>query len=131
MSRAAGPAVLDASALLALVQGEPGGAEVEARLRGSRISAVNLSEVLAKGLERGVGLDDGLERLEALRLRVEPFDAALAAAAAALRPATRHAGLSLGDRACLALAGRLGLPALTAEGAWRGLDVGVRIDFIR
>ena len=126
-----GPAVLDASAVMALVHGEPGADHVRSRLRGSFLSAVNLSEALAKGLESRASLEDFAHGIATLRLGVEPFDADLAQRAAALRPLTRAAGLSLGDRACLALAQKLGLPALTADGAWRGLEVGIRIEHIR
>ena len=64
-------------------------------------------------------------------MQIVPFDAELAYRAGMLRSATRPAGLSLGDRACLALAERLGLPALTADRAWGALQVGIPVDVIR
>jgi len=109
--------VLDASALLALVYAEPGSDVVGALLPNARISAVNLSEVAAKLAEGGMTAPDIHAALDGLGLSVVPFDADLAYAAGLLRAATKAAGLSLGDRACLALAARLGLPALTADAA--------------
>jgi PIN domain nuclease of toxin-antitoxin system len=66
-----------------------------------------------------------------LNLRVIAFDEPQARSAARLRPVTRHAGLSLGDRACLALGDRLGCPVVTADRIWGNLDVGVDIFVIR
>jgi len=64
-------------------------------------------------------------------LRVVPFDGLQARTAARLRSTTRHAGLSLGDRACLALADRLGYPVVTADRVWASLEVGIEIIMIR
>jgi PIN domain nuclease of toxin-antitoxin system len=69
--------------------------------------------------------------LEDLDLDVHPFDAEAAYATGALRAATRHLGLSLGDRACLALGRQLGRPVLTTDGAWGSLDLGVTVKPIR
>ena len=115
--------VLDASALLALLFDEPGGEMVERGLMASVISAVNLSEVMHKSLERGVGVEGLRDDLEALGVDVLAFDGDAAEEAANLRLATRAAGLSLGDRACLALARRLELPAVTADRTWEGLEL--------
>lgn len=71
------------------------------------------------------------QELEVLGLEVLPFTAALAEATAQLRPLTREAGLSLGDRACLALAGALGLPAVTADRIWPDLRLPVEIRVVR
>ncbi|TFU15780.1 type II toxin-antitoxin system VapC family toxin [Thermus tengchongensis] len=126
-------AVLDASALLALLLDEPGAARVEAVLaEGAAISAVNLAEVFSNQAERGHAPEAVRERLvrEGLLgqvLEVFPFTEEDALEAARLRPL----GLSLGDRACLALARRLGLPALTADATWEGLDVGVKVEVVR
>jgi ribonuclease VapC len=129
--------VLDASALLAHLRDEPGADVVaEAVASGAAISAVNLAEVFSRAADRGadpptlaaeltrVGLLDGA-------ITVEPFTAADAIETARLRPLTRVAGLSLGDRACLALARRLGAPALTADAAWQGVAHGVELRPIR
>lgn len=125
--------VLDASALLALVHREPGQDLVAASVAEAAISAVNLAEVIGKLAERGLPLDRAKAIALAFGLEVISLDSGLAAAAGQLRPATRSAGLSLGDRCCLATAMALGLPALTAEVAWEPLaDVlGVEVRNIR
>jgi PIN domain nuclease of toxin-antitoxin system len=114
--------VLDASALMAVINGEPGQEIVAPRLSRAAISAVNLSEVAAKLSERGYPVAKASEFLLAFNLDVRPFDTDQALAAAALRVVTRDRGLSFGDRACLALAASLGGVALTADRAWAGLD---------
>ena len=124
--------VLDASALLALLLGEAGADRVADLLPRSSVSAVNLSEVAAKLNERGmpeVGIRAALGDLD---LDVRAFDEEAAFAAGRLRQPTRRHGLSLGDRACLALAMRLDAVAATADHAWAGLDLdGLRIELIR
>ncbi|MEE4273431.1 MAG: type II toxin-antitoxin system VapC family toxin [Thermoanaerobaculales bacterium] len=122
--------VLDASALLALLQDEPGGDRVLTSLPGALISSVNLSEVVAKLAELGMPESD-IRLALSLGLDVVPFDVALAFSAGALRPATRSMGLSLGDRACLALARSRSLPALTTDRAWRDIDINVEVEVIR
>jgi ribonuclease VapC len=129
--------VLDASALLAYLRDEPGAELVaEAIADGAVISTVNLAEVFSRSADRGAdpakiavkltqsGLLDGA-------ITVEHFTTADAIDAARLRPLTRDAGLSLGDRACLALARRLGTPALTADTAWQGVAHDVELHPIR
>lgn len=123
--------VLDASALLAAMFGESGAAAVQTRLGAACISAVNLSEVFAKLADRGVKAEDIAESLAALDLDVRPFDEAQAEHAGALRSLTRELGLSLGDRACLALAAALDRPALTTDKAWKAFDIGIEIELIR
>ncbi len=124
--------VLDASALLAVIGCETGWESVVEHLPNAQICSVNLSEVAAKLAEReGLTIDDIHLRLSQYELRVIPFDERLAYAAAALRPTTRQAGLSLGDRACLATAAACNLPALTAERAWKQLDLGIQVTVIR
>jgi PIN domain nuclease of toxin-antitoxin system len=122
--------VLDASALLAFLRGEPGADRVEASLRGALISAVNWSEVLAKAADYGAALGAIRRVLEPLPVRVIPFDGEDAVLAAALRAGTMSHGLSLGDRACLALGKRLGLPVLTSERSWPTIE-GVKVQVIR
>lgn len=124
-------AVLDASALLALLNGEPGAEPVKTVLGVAAMSAVNLSEVLTVLVDRGVPRDAAEAALGDLPVEIHSFGPAGAAQAAALRPSTRSAGLSLGDRACLALAKELGVPALTADRAWQGLPTGIRVTVIR
>ena len=124
--------VLDASALLALLVGAIGNDVVaDALQQGACISAINLSEVVAKLADKGMPETEIHEALDALDIPVMDFDASLAYQCGLLRPNTRDAGLSLGDRACLALAMQLGIPALTADRAWETLDVGVTVHVIR
>lgn len=115
------PIVLDSSAVLTLLQRETGWEEVANVLAGARISAVNLSEVTAKLLERGLDIASVHAAIRELGLKVDPFGATDARAAGALRVATRFAGLSLGDRACVALAIRRGATCYTADQAWHRL----------
>lgn len=124
--------VLDASALLALLNQEPGWEQVEeAVAAGAAISAVNLSEAAAKLCEAGMPEAEARDALDSLGLEIVDFDAGLAYAAAHLRPITRGLGLSLGDRACLALAQHLHLPVLTADRGWEGVQVGVEVRTLR
>ena len=122
--------VLDASALLALLLDEPGGDAVSQRLEGAAVSTVNLAEVVGRLVDGGVPVDECRDALGGLGLDTVPFDETTAFAAGALRPATRNAGLSLGDRACLALAMQLDRPALTADRAWKRLRLGVEIELV-
>ncbi|MCY4454860.1 MAG: type II toxin-antitoxin system VapC family toxin [Chloroflexi bacterium] len=126
--------VLDASALIACVHHEPGEEVVTgALLAGAVMSSVNLSEVVARLSDAGMPAEDIHEALNSFELTIDPFDGEGAFAAGLLRPSTRRAGLSLGDRACLALAMRTGLPALTGDRAWRdvGSDLGVEVSIFR
>lgn len=123
--------VLDASALLAFLHSEPGAEAVQPLLGGAAISAVNWSEVLQRLYARHVETLGLLEDIVALKLEIVSFDAEQATTAAGLWPSTHRKGLSLGDRACLALALGAGVPAITADRAWRGLRVGVKIQLIR
>ena len=128
-----GDAVLDSSAALAFVLEEPGGDAAARHLPGARISAVNLGEVVAKLRDLGMPAGTIGEVLDALQLDMVPHDRDAAMAAGHLRPAPRVAGLSLGDRTCLALARALGLPAVTADRTWRTIAeaVGVDVELIR
>lgn len=123
--------VLDASAALAVLLREAGGDSVEPHCPGATISAVNLAEVVARLAERGTAESDVRSAISDLGLLVVPFDADGAIATGMLRLPTKAFGLSLGDRACLALARERKVPALTADRRWSGLDVGVEIRLIR
>jgi len=123
--------VLDASALLAVLQREPGTDRWADEVIGATISAVNLSEVVAKLLEFSMPMPHVQAVLDPLGLEVVPFDAAQAVGTALLRMPTRAFGLSLGDRACLALAKSRGARALTTERAWAAAKVGVTVMLIR
>ncbi len=111
--------VLDASAVLAVLNGEPGEENVIPLLAESAIGSVNLTEVGAKLLE--AGMDEGSAQIAVSVLgigEVVDFDERLAWETAKLRPLTKKHGLSLGDRACLALAIKLKVPAVTADKEW-------------
>lgn len=123
--------VVDASAIIALLVGEPFERVDPESMTNAWISAVNLSEVLAKLYEIGLPTAEADAAVERLSLRVLAFDAAQASLAAQLRSVTRQAGLSLGDRACLALAQSLGCRAVTADRAWSNTNVGVDVVLIR
>ena len=126
------PAVVDASAVLAYVQREPGWEVVAAALVASAtISAVNLAEVHGLLASRERNADAIVERLKALGLDVEPFVEADALASGRMYPQTRELGLSLGDRACLVLGRRLERRVLTTDRAWASLEAGVRTEVIR
>ena len=125
--------VLDASAVLAVIFDEAGADHVAAYLPGAAISAVNLAEVLAKLLDLGMPEATIAAILEDLQLTVIPFEDAHAHKASRLRPVTRAAGLSLGDRACLATAALRGAVALSADRAWARLPqvMGIAIELLR
>ncbi len=132
-SASGGPVVLDASAVLALLFEEPGAEIVRAQLRTGVIGAANLAEVLAKLSDHGLPAVEAARAITILGLEVAPMTEAQAGRSAELRPLTRAVGLSLGDRACLALAAELGAPALTADRSWDSVAgaVGVNVQVIR
>ncbi len=123
--------VLDASALLAYLYAEPGHESVPPLLHEAHVSAVNWSETMQKIAFHGGDPDRQGPLLIVLGVTVQPLTEGDAMRAAKLYPATRSAGLSLGDRCCLALADRLGVPALTADRAWSGLEAGAEIRLLR
>ena len=123
--------VLDASAVLALLNAEPGCEQVEAALPGASISAVNLAEVVGKLADKGMPGKAARDAVLGLGLDVRPFDVEDAFDVAALRAGTRDAGLSLGDRACLALGARLARPIVTADREWKKLKLDVRVQVVR
>jgi ribonuclease VapC len=122
--------VLDASALLALLNGEPGAEEIEQVIPGAAISAVNLSEVVSKLAEKGMPVAAILQALGSIELEIHAFDAALAYETGFLRVETRSLGLSLGDRACVALGKYLKAPLFTTDRSWKDL-AGVEVRLIR
>lgn len=124
-------AVLDASAVLALLLEEPGGEVVLRYIGIGQISVVNYSEVVARLSDRGASPELIDRQMDVLSLRIAPFDEPTARAAGLLRPTTREFGLSFADRACLATAARLGLPAVTTDRDWAKLDLGIQIEVIR
>ena len=124
--------VLDASALLVLLKGEPGSERViEAITDGASISAVNFCEVVGKLRDGGMPEEAIYETLDPLELDIVQFDTMLAYLAGLLRPLTKNAGLSLGDRACLALAQHLNLPVLTTDRVWKDLLPAITVQLVR
>ena len=124
--------VLDASAILAWLREEPGADVVAERLAGSHVCAVNLSEVLQKSLASGADTEGLADDLLAVGLLVADFGAEHASVAAELWGSTRHLGLGVADRACLATAVVLGVPALTADRSWAGIErEGLFVELIR
>lgn len=128
------PHVLDASAVIAFLRGEPGADVVLQALDAQpTISAVNLAEVLSKLIDKGATAHVATQAVAALGLTVVDLDASTAHQVAWLRATTRHLGLSLGDRACLALGESLGAVVLTADRPWLALapELGLDIRSIR
>ena len=125
--------VIDTSAVFADLGEEEGAIEARRWLRDAAISALNLQEIVSKVVDKGVPEDTVPDLLERLRLVVHPLDADLALEAGLLRGVTKPKGLSHGDRACLALARRLRLPAVTADRAWAEVAgaVGVEVVLVR
>ena len=123
--------VIDASAILAIVRNEPGAEVARVRIARSVVSTVNMAEVGTKLIDWGMSSATLRRVIVNLGVEVRPFDASQAVATAALRTATRSFGLSLGDRACLALAQSTGLPVMTADKAWRAVGLDVEIEVIR
>jgi ribonuclease VapC len=125
--------VLDASALLALLLAEPGADKVQAVLDGALLGAVNLAEVVSHYAKLGAARSDIEALLRPLPLQVVPVDIGLSYEAGMLRLSTLRGSLSLGDRYCLALAKREGVPAVTAERRWPDIAAaaGVNVELIR
>lgn len=125
--------VLDASAALALLHREHGHEIVARRMsvQATYMSAVNVFEVISKQGEAGIPESEAMKYLRLVGIDMIPFGEADALEAGRLRRSTRSLGLSLGDRACLALGRRLNALVLTADRAWLDADVGIDIEWIR
>jgi PIN domain nuclease of toxin-antitoxin system len=125
--------ILDASAVLASLFGEAGADEVDADIHRSMISTINLAEVAQRLARNGRGDDEVSEIVTQLPCSVVPLASSTAIMAGLMQKATRFAGLSIGDRACLSLARELNLPVLTADREWlRVAEVlGVKVRLIR
>ncbi|MBX9843589.1 MAG: type II toxin-antitoxin system VapC family toxin [Xanthobacteraceae bacterium] len=125
------PAVLDASAVLALYLDEPGAETTESIVAGALLSSVNYTEVVSRAIDRGHSFDRVLMSLARMAFIVVAHDLPLARRAGELRLLTRRFGLSVGDRACLALAERERLPAYTTDRMWTNLNLGIDIRLVR
>ena len=123
--------VLDTSAILAYVKGEPGADDVAAVIGDAVISAVNYAEAVTTLVKNGMSLPSIRAALGVAGLEVIDFDRGLAEVAGAMYPATKPLGLSLGDRACLALAGREGVDAITGDRIWSKLGTEFKVRLIR
>jgi PIN domain nuclease of toxin-antitoxin system len=125
-------AVLDASAILAVIFNEPGSEVLtEEILEEAVASTVNLAEVQTKLVKKGYEPEVAWEDALLLETPPEPFTADQAKAAGSLIAKTEKYGLSMGDRSCLALAIALKAPVYTTEQVWKNLKVGVPIHVIR
>jgi len=123
--------VLDASAALALLNNEPGAQRIKEILPDSVIGAVNVCETVGKLMSAGMSAADAQSSIELLSLEVISFDINMAYNAAALIVKTKKLGLSLGDRACLALGIMHNKTVVTAERLWSKLNIEVNIELIR
>jgi PIN domain nuclease of toxin-antitoxin system len=123
--------MLDASAVLAFVNGEPGGDLVPVTTGEAAISAVNYAEVVSVMTSQGVNESSVRRQLAQIVLEVIDFDRGLAEEAGLMIAKTKDGGLSLGDRACLAAAKREQIPALTSDRSWSRVNVGVKVQLIR
>jgi ribonuclease VapC len=123
--------VLDPSALLAVMNSEPGADIVRTSLVGALISAVNYSEVMKKIIERSVAVDALHALVKSASLEIVPFDTLLAEASTEFHPATKAHGMSFADRACLALGIQRKLMVLTAERTMRIMTIPIKVKLIR
>ena len=122
--------VLDSSAILAVIYQETGAETVEPLLKTSWVSSVNLAEVCTKLAEKNVLDKQAIDDFQKLGLEIVDFDLEQAVKVAELRPLTKHLGLSLGDRSCLALAMLRNTVAVTADKSWKKLSL-CEIEVIR
>lgn len=123
--------ILDASALLAFLHDEPGADRVRQALDGALISAVNWAEVIQKSLRRQADVAGMREEFADVGVIFEPFTTVQAETAARLWDKTRRHGLSLADRACLALAIERQAEVLTADHAWADLGLDIEVQLVR
>ena len=123
--------VLDASALLALINQEAGSERVAAVISTACMSAVNSAEVVSKLMDKGFSETEIRDMFRALSLPIVPFDEEQCFISGLLRTETKNLGLSLADRACLSLAIQQKLSVLTADRVWASLPLGLDIQLIR
>ena len=125
------PVVLDSSAILAVFLNEPGGEIVSPLLEGALLSTVNLAEAHMRMVELGASAGHAWSRLQSVQCEICFFSDTQARMAAELRSITRPFGLSLGDRACLALGLQRKATVYTTDRIWKNLDLGIEIEVIR
>jgi ribonuclease VapC len=123
--------VLDSSAIIAVINNEPGAERVLLVSDGASVSTLIVAEVTSWLAVRDAHEDEIHRTIADFNLVVQPFHQSRAIAAGLLVRKTGHRGLSLADRACLALAIELGMPVLTGDRAWRDLDIGVEMRIFR
>ena len=123
--------VLDASALLTILNQEPGKERVEAILGQAMVSTVNVAETIGKLLDAGMTGADARSSVELLHLEVIDFDMEMARIAGSLKQSTKKLGLSLGDRCCLALGIVRGSIVVTADRLWSRLRLGIQVEVLR
>jgi PIN domain nuclease of toxin-antitoxin system len=123
--------VLDASALLAFINGEPGGEIVPVTTGDALISAVNFAEVISVMTTQGMDETAVRKQLAQVVLEVLEFERGSAEEAGFMISKTKGQGLSLGDRACLSAARRESIPAMTSDRSWANVHVGVEVKLIR
>ena len=122
--------VLDASAIIAMLKGEAGSTKVAGAIADARVSSVNYAEVVSHFVHAGMPEREVDAMLDPLPMTIVPADKALAQVAGRLRATTASAGLSLGDRFCLALALRDGLPAWTSDRNWTTIADAVAVKVV-
>ena len=120
--------VLDASALIAMLKQEPGGDKVAEIIGDSKITAINHAEVISHFCHAGMPIAEVDAMLRPLPLVIVSVDEKLARLAGHLRTLTSSAGLSLGDRFCLALAQLENLPAWTSDRKWQTIAEAVQVE---
>lgn len=125
------PYVMDSSAALAVLLGEKGADVALDLLPEAQCSSVNTVEIIAWLIDKGRSMDEAADDFAGLGMPVAAFDATMGIMAGQLRALTKSRGLSLGDRACLALAIRENATAVTADRSWADLEVGCKIQLIR
>lgn len=123
--------VVDSSVILAIVFKESGAPRAMELINNGICSTVNLTEIMTRCADRGLSPDFADDIVKAYNIAFVDHDEHLARLAARLRSTTRHKGLSLGDRACLALAIRESTTVITTDRAWADLDIGCKIEVIR
>lgn len=123
--------VLDSSAVLAVLKNEPGGATVLSALKGALLSTVNAAEIHSRLLSHGLPASLSWSLIQGTGCEMCLFTEQHAKTAAELVASTKRLGLSLGDRACLALAIERQAKVYTADKAWKSLELGIQVEVIR